>query len=370
MAKTLHEVNVQTQPRKVMKSEQASHLHSDVRESFFKCLECSFDIEEPHLKHFDPPGNKSKVLLAEVKRYVGVMRRNYIEGKIGELDFVQPEIRDHFWPNTQSCMRYDKKCVMKCEKDFTLVVNNEKMEATVRGRTDHTIHYLKSGIASLILEDKAVCSVLTTKEVAQVVAQINFEVGAMEEHLNYAPQEYVGILQNGPDWIAVMRKIDKGRVCWTYVQAASAFTIDNASTKSGISEVNCKEIVRLIEHAYCVADNIMYELSTKCPMYPLYSIKEYQNEFDDEEDENDHDSSKRDSNDPAAPGKVNGTVIARPAEQSVRQSHQQSKNTASAGSKKSHSATHNSDYYIMPLTIANVNRHENVSKISVRVLSL
>ena len=35
-------------------------------ETFFKCLECPFDIVEAHVKHFDPPGNKSQVLLEEV----------------------------------------------------------------------------------------------------------------------------------------------------------------------------------------------------------------------------------------------------------------------------------------------------------------
>jgi len=58
----------------------------------------------------------------------------------------------------------------------------------------------------------------------------------MENNLNCVPEQYVGLLQNGPDWIAVMRKVVRGRVCWTYVQASSAFTIDNASTKSTINE--------------------------------------------------------------------------------------------------------------------------------------
>jgi len=84
-------------------------------------------------------------------------------------------LADHFWPNNRSCMWYDKKCVMVNERDFTLDVQNEKVEATIKGKTDHTIHLLSSDVAALTLRDKCICSVLTTKEVAQVVAQINFE---------------------------------------------------------------------------------------------------------------------------------------------------------------------------------------------------
>ena len=42
---------------------------------------------------------------------------------------------------------------------------------------------------------------------------------------------------------------------------------------------------RLVGHAYCVADNIMYELSVPFLQRVQNSVKEYQNEFDDKEDE-------------------------------------------------------------------------------------
>jgi len=63
MTKTLHEVKVQTHPRKVQKKQVICTV---TLETFFKCLECPFDIVEAHVKHFDPPGNKSQVLLEEV----------------------------------------------------------------------------------------------------------------------------------------------------------------------------------------------------------------------------------------------------------------------------------------------------------------
>ena len=99
------------------------------------------------------------------------------------------------------------------ERDFTLDVQNEKVEATIKGKTDHTIHLLSSDVAALTLEDKCICSVFT-KEVAQVEAQINFEVGVMENHLNYVPEQYVGLLQNGIDWITVYYcQINVSHVC-------------------------------------------------------------------------------------------------------------------------------------------------------------
>lgn len=52
-------------------------------------------------------------------------------------------------------------------------------------------------------------------EISQVVTQVKSEVDKMESFLNYVPAEYVGLLQNGRIWGAVLRKVERGKVLWT-----------------------------------------------------------------------------------------------------------------------------------------------------------
>lgn len=358
----------QTRPRKAKKDEIASHLHRDVRENFFQCLRVSFSSELPRFKRFDDPtGNKSVVLLAEVVRYVGVMRTRYLAGQVDELVYVQPEIRDQFWPNIRSCLRNSQQCTMTGEKDYSFMVDNDAMEAIITGKTDHVIQPLDSDFASLTLEDKANCLKMSANEVSHVVTQVNFEVGRMEKFLNYAPVEYVGLLQNGPVWIAVLRKIDRGKVLWTYIQASPAFEVNedstNQRTATEINQSSCVEIARLIEHAYCTADKITEEIMypERRPMNLMYTINEYRHHYDDDEDEEDQEQGN--SKESGPPGKVGGAVTLAPVKQSATQEQQkqQQQNKSSAGRKKSHSdgnvSSQNSEYFILPLSSANVARH-------------
>jgi hypothetical protein len=55
--------------------------------------------ELSRLKHFNPLENKATLLLAEVKKYIGQIQNKYLAGR-KEVEYMQPEIRDNFWPNT------------------------------------------------------------------------------------------------------------------------------------------------------------------------------------------------------------------------------------------------------------------------------
>lgn len=332
----------QTRPRKAKKNEAASHLHNDVRKNFFQCMRVPFSSELRRFKRFDDPtGNKSAVLLAEVVRYVGVMRTRYLAGQVDERG--QPEIRDQFWPNTRSCLRNSQQCAMKHEKEYSFKVDNDAMEAIITGKTDHVIQLLDSDFVSATLEDKANCLKMTAQEVSQAVTQVNFEVEQMEQFLNYAPVEYVGLLQNGPVWIAVLRKIDRGKVLWTYVQASPAFEVNedstNQRTATEINHSSCVEIARLIEHAYCTADKITEEIMypQRRPMNMMSTINEYQHQYDDDEDEEDQEQGN--SKESGPPGEVGGAATLAPAKQSATQEQQkqQQQSKSSAGSKKSYS---------------------------------
>ena len=124
------------------------------------------------------------------------------------------------------------------------------------------------------------------------MTQINFEVSQMALSLNYTPIEYIGLLQNGPIWIAVLRKIATNRkVLWTYIQAPPAFDINDDSKEFPINQLNCIAIARLIEHVYCIADTITEEIlfTERRPMNMLNTIKKFKYNYCDEENVEDED---------------------------------------------------------------------------------
>jgi hypothetical protein len=288
------------------------------------------------------------------------MRTRYLEGNVQEVTYVQPEIRDQFWPNTRSCLRNDQLYEFKSEKKYNLKVESQEIEANISGKTDHVIQLLNCDIASITLEDKKNSKKMDKQDVSQAVTQVDFEVGQMEKHLNYAPVEYVGLLQNGPVWIAVLRKIDKGKVLWTYVQTRPAFVVnDNSSsqrTATAIDPSSCVEIARLIEHAYCTADIISNEIldPNRRPINQLYIITEYEHQIDDGENEDEDDQGKESGNSQelAPPDKV-GAAISVPMKQRASQQQQSSKKSQSYGNI----LPQNPEYFILPLSLANVARH-------------
>lgn len=84
-----------------------------------------------------------------------------------------------------------------------------------------------------------------------------YEFNILEEGQGYVPVEYCGILQNGCDWILLIRKIVKAKVIWRYVQSEPTFTVD------GIDSVTCDQVAKMLEHAVCVADAIITDLPSQ-----------------------------------------------------------------------------------------------------------
>ena len=250
---------------------------------------------------------------------------------------------------------------------------DEDAVANINGITNHVICVLDSDLSSATIEDKQNCLEMSQQEVCQVVTQTTFQVDRLINSIDYAPVEYVGLLQNGPQWIAVLRKIVYGKVCWTCVRTTPAFefneSLDSERTATEIRRANCVEIAHLIEHAYCIADNIADIINdpSKNPKNAgLGAIEEY-NHHSDDEVEDDQDAAKGNSEDFAAPGKVGGAAAAAPARQSARHQQRNKDKTADSSDRKnslngrdtagSPSWSQRHEYFVLPLSIANVARH-------------
>jgi hypothetical protein len=349
----------QTKPRKKeVKKQAASRMLSEVRESLFSCIEMPYEAERKNFHHLSEE-NETR-LLTEVKRYVTKMRDNFLQGKVDEVIFVQPEIRDFFLPNICSCLNFSYD--MKSEKEYTLNADNEVMEAVISGKTDHVIQFAHCGCASATLKDKANCKRITSGDVAQAATQVIFEVKQMETFLNYVPQEFVGLLQNGPEWVAIIRRVVNGKVLLIHTCASPAFeasVVDKHATVSDVNEDSCLQIARLIGHAFCTADTITGHLldpTTRPNMMGMHAIKEHESDDEDDAESGEDSDHKHDGDSgggahdgagdkglPKPPGKQPAT------ERNGKQQGQQKK-----ASLNRDATSENSDYFVLPLSLSNV----------------
>ena len=82
-------------------------------------------------------------------------------------------------------------------------------------------------------------------------------------------------MQNGRNWVGIFRKVECGEILWTYTEAPPAF--EDVGTDVGeVNENNCQMIARLIEHAYCTANQISGGIINPSlrPTTPVYLIRE------------------------------------------------------------------------------------------------
>mmetsp|Transcript_16144 Transcript_16144/g.22058 ORF Transcript_16144/g.22058 Transcript_16144/m.22058 type:complete len:209 (+) Transcript_16144:510-1136(+) len=198
------------------------------------------------------------------------MRQRFLSGDEAEQ---RNEMRDEFWPATKACLRCP--CRLVEGRSYEVAVESPFRRVAVRGTVDLAIQLEDCDLASATLQHAA--WPLTPELLTQMVTQVQWAADRLEQLLGYAPRECVGLLQNGQQWTLVRRLLVRGRPTWTHMRARPAFSVEeeefptvdnnsscyssNGSEKSmrRASEVDrsaCLEIARMIEHVYCVADDI------------------------------------------------------------------------------------------------------------------
>ena len=190
-------------------------------------------------------------------RYSRQMRNHYLSNEFRE-NLVQYEIREKFWPNTRICFS-DEPHEMVHETPYCFTVSDENLSAKIKGKLDHGVNHSKSGFKSLTFEDKAQDAELSY-HISHAVSQVEYEVKRMRKILLYVPELYIGLLQNGRNWVAILRKVVCGEVLLTFVEAPPAFEVDGTRVREVKNDVNCGYIARLIEHAYCAANQITLKI--------------------------------------------------------------------------------------------------------------
>ena len=257
------------------------------------------------------------------------------------------------------------------EVSYSFSVSDESISANINGKLDHGVKRCNSGFKSLTLEDKAQDMELSS-HIAQAVTQVSFEVQRLHKHLHYVPELYIGLLQNGRSWVAILRKVVCGNVLLTYIESPSAFEV--IGTKVGeVNDANCEKIARLIEHAYCTANQITLESMNPSmrPISLLYSIKE---EYD--EEEGDDNGGSGDTSDKDKAGKEGGSADTSDKNKEGKKDRSGDTNrnaddeagryspAPGGGGKMPHCKIsgeylHSRDYFLLPLTVDNVHRNAN-----------
>ena len=152
-------------------------------------------------------GSNAQLLTNEIVRYSQPMRTNFLSNKVGEY-VIQNEIREKFWPNTKCCF---SDFPHEMEVPYSLKVSDEFLSAVVRGKLDHGVKLCHRGLKSLTIADKAQDKDLS-HYIPQAVSQIAFEVLKLRKTFPYVPELYVGLVQNGRNWVGIFHKVECGEI--------------------------------------------------------------------------------------------------------------------------------------------------------------
>jgi hypothetical protein len=244
-----------TKPTKTKRDCAASRMPSTVRDKYFKCAKVDLLVELDRLRTYGS-ADKTEKLFNEVFRYSTVMQERFTRGEREEKKYVQTEIKDVFWLNTRTVLYCDAAVELCNERGFTVVMEDEDDRSTITGLTDHTIKMRTCDFHVLTIEDKYLGLVIDKSDVGQAKCEMVEELREMDVNLQYVPVEYCGILQNGVSWVFLFHKVRHGRVMWNYVVAPDTFA------DGVVNEDSCRIVARFLEHAYCVADDIVTNIGT------------------------------------------------------------------------------------------------------------
>lgn len=242
-----------TNPTRIRDKCQASKIKSEYGDVFFNCRW----VPLPQTSRLRTYGNanKSKIIFDEVVRYSTVMRDRLFLKDVDEKRFVQPEIRNVFWPNTCQVLNCHAFVELFNERRYEVQLEKNSMIVTFKGQTDHTVKMTTCDFNILTIEDKNVGKVMHKGDLSQAVCEMVKELSELKETFSYVPVEYCGILQNGKSWKFLYHKLICGVPVWQHVVAPDTF-------KSGVVDIkSCKVVARLLEHAYCVADDLFAWIS-------------------------------------------------------------------------------------------------------------
>lgn len=269
-----------------------------------------------------------------------------------EVKVVQRAIRESFWPAVREELAgYDELrqlfewTELVNEKYYEYEENDSDAALVVKGKTDHALLLKGTECCCLTLEDKAARDDMTSlpaatscpPAIAQAFSQMRAALGVIKATTPlYVPEEYIGLLQNGVEWIVLSHKLVRGESFHRYSRAT-----------------NVDDIVRALEHALCTAQIIAQQIRdpSKRPVRivpTLHSIHE-----DDESSGGDGDDEEDEDEDPP-PSYSRHSKASKPH---LLPQNSTALNASKYGYTRSYEQHGGAEYYVLPLTESNLAAH-------------
>jgi len=326
----------------------ASKISKKDYEEYFRTYLIELNTKWMELKGYKDQ-TKSNILLAEVIRYSDVMMENYKNNRIDEKAYVQSEIKGTFWNNIKPVFN-NNTVTLENEREFALVIENNRRRCNYHGKTDHVVKLSTSEIRAMTIEDKFVGKVYENRDYAQARAEMESEIRDMFQGFNYVPVEFCGILQNGCDWIFLFHTMCEGRALWQRVQSPPTFNKDTHV----IDEGACAMVAQFLEHACFVADNIILEMTGNVRRIHVPSITSIpEKEEEEEEDDDDDDVNYDDVNNLTSDFRKLSTVPSNTTQSNAKNSKPVTKGNSNKTSGKKKAFGENK-HLILQLTKENV----------------
>jgi hypothetical protein len=327
-----------------------SKISSDVRKTFFRMGKVRFETAAQKFSQFQSE-NYRTALEAEVVKYSNEMMQS-LPNK-DEIKVVHPALK-RFWSAVIEAMAGNDSIehivtntILDYETPYTYTEEIDEVTAMGEGSMDHAVFAIGTSFICLTIEDKYIGLELLLNtitgisvSVAQACSQVKYAVNEMIIHLRFVPREFVGLLQNGLQWVGIFRVVKDGQTSYTYTIATTI-----------------PEIVALLEHALCVANQVCKEIldenerPNQQRLYsPLHSIREESNQDEDPNEEGD-DSNNNNNTLPDPPSKQAPSSDRKPSS-----NHQNSNSTEhKKRSSNEHQTKENDKYYfVLPLTEKNL----------------
>lgn len=229
----------------------------------------------------------SNKLFDMILNYSRLMSIKKSRNEVAEVSHVQPMVTQHLWPVMKECLRHKKVVEWRNEYPFTVSLH-ECLEAD--GFTDHVISLSSSDFCVLTIEDKALGEKFPNKDIMQVRAQMTAEMSRMF-HLKvfYQPNVFVGILQNGFDWVFLSCVRRGDAFAWSRVQTP---TTNKAQCQDEeMYRKHCRITAQFIEDALYTADRIVDDLlEPAVPTIMAKAVNEDESNDDNQDDDDDQDN--------------------------------------------------------------------------------
>lgn len=320
---TMSEIKQILEKKVNKKTVNASKISTtDCNENGLDVVRTTLERNTPTLHSYNDTSVSDRIFNMILK-YSELMTSQRSEGNVGEEAYVQPVVTKDLWPEMKKCLRHKEHVQWISERSFHSVSLSDNL--IVNGITDHVIFLQNSDFCALTIEDKAVGADFPSCAFTQVRSQMTAEIRKMfTAEIPYIPKKYVGILQNGFDWVFVYCIHRGAEYFWSRVHTPT--TDLSKCDDEEVYRNNCRTTAQYIEDALFIAERIVDDLLS--PAVPT-SVHEQNDEDDNGSNQDDYQDEDEDETNAKATEELSSQFAS-----ALSMNQTQNRNNQNNGTKK------------------------------------